>query len=89
MHAYVIENYKHLINIAYLVKYLKAPLPRLMKQIPTVRRLKESWYTDTDIPEKYLSTDKKIILYNLKEILGPYWKMFVERKSTFDQNISK
>ena len=34
VHAYVLANYKHPSNIAYLVKLFKGTLPRMMSTLP-------------------------------------------------------
>ena len=41
IHTYVLANYKQPININYLVKEFKGPLPRLTNQIPTIYKLKK------------------------------------------------
>ena len=40
-HTYVLAKYKHSSDIAYLVKKLKGPLPRLLNQMPTIYNLKK------------------------------------------------
>ena len=41
LHEYVIANYKHSRNITYLVKELKVPIPCMMNQMPTIKKLKK------------------------------------------------
>ena len=43
VHAYLLANYKHPSDISYLVKKFNCPLLCLMKQMPTIDKLKMSW----------------------------------------------
>ena len=84
VHAYVLANYKHPININYLVKLLKGNLPRLMKHITATNKLKKEWGIYTKISGTEITEDENRIVKNLQELLGLEHKMFVERKSTLD-----
>ena len=55
---------------------LKGPLPRLMKQIPTIDKLKKEWGVYPHSKGTELTEDKKIIFYNLQELLGTEPKRF-------------
>ena len=56
-----------------------APYPQVEKE----------WGIDTQISGIELTEDKKSVVDNLREILGPERFVFVKRKFTLDQDISK
>ena len=41
IHYYIVATYKHSRDIAYLMTTLQKPVPRLMKQMPTIYKLKK------------------------------------------------
>ena len=58
-----------------------------MKDTPTLGNLKVDWGINPS--QNNLSADETDIIDNLKELLGPERKTFVDRKSTLTQNLSK
>ena len=46
LYNYILVNYRQPIDNTYVVNDLKSPLPRLMKDIPTLGNLKEVWVID-------------------------------------------
>ena len=47
MHDHIVATYKHLSDIEYLMTTLQNPLTRLMKQMPTISKLKTEWGIDS------------------------------------------
>ena len=47
MYDHIVATYKHLSDIAYLMTTLQKPVPRLMKQMPTISNLKTEWGIDS------------------------------------------
>ena len=66
---------------------LQNPGPRLMKQMPTISKLKKEWGIDSSLTS-YCQEQQEII-NKLQELLGPERTAFVDRKSVLKQNISK
>ena len=89
VHLYILANCKHLSDIAYLVKELKGPLPPLMKNITNINSLKKQWGIDPKRSGTELAEDENTIVDNLQELLDLERKLFFERKSTLEHNISK
>lgn len=87
VYEYVLANYKYPSDIAYLVKELKSPMKKLMKDMPSLNKLKETWGLDPNAIT--YSTDEQAIIDDLKELLGPERKTFVDRKSILTQNMAK
>ena len=87
LYEYVLANYKHPSDIAYLVKELKDPVKRLMSEIHTVAKLESEWGLAED--ESKYSIDDQQTLADLQELLAPERKAFVDRKSVLTQNFSK
>ena len=87
LHEHVLANYKFPSDIAYLVKEMSNPVHNLMKSIPTLSKLKKEWDMEGD--ESLLAEEEKSTIEDLKELLSPEQKAFVDRKSTLTQNLSK
>ena len=87
MHDRIVATYKHLRDIAYLMTTLQNPVPRLMKQMPTISKLKTEWDIDSSLTS--YSQEQQEIIDELQELLGPERKAFVDRKSVLKQNIYK
>ena len=87
LYVHVLANYKFPSDIAYLVKDLKDPISRLKKLIPSMRKLRNEWgihNADEDITD-----EEKVLLADLKELLAPERKAFIDRKSILIQKFSK
>ena len=52
-----------------------------------MRKLKKEWGMEGD--ESLLTEEEKSTIEDLKELLSPEQKAFVDRKSTLTQNLSK
>ena len=68
-HNYVIANHKNPSDIAYLVKELMGPLPGLIKQMPTINKLKKEWGIDPKSSGMSLLNTKRALLINYRN----YW----------------
>ena len=69
VHEYVLANYKHPSDITDIVKELEGPLPQLMKQNITLRKLKDACGIDLAILEMDLTEDNNNTVDNLEELL--------------------
>ena len=58
-----------------------------MRHTTTIGKLKKERDIDPQSAGLDITEDKKIIIDNLQDLLGPERKMFVERKYTLYQNI--
>ena len=87
MHDHIVETYEHSRDITYLMMTLQNPVSRLMKQMPTISKLKTEWGIYSSLT-RYTQEQQEII-NELQELLGPERKPFVDRKSVLKQNISK
>ena len=87
MHDHIVPTYRHSSNIAYLMTTLQNPVPRLMKQMPTISKLKTEWGIDSTLTS--YSQEQQEIINKLQELLGPERKDFFDRKSVQKQNTSK
>ena len=55
----------------------------------TIYKFKKEWGINPQSSGTDLTKDEKSIADNLQELMGTEHKLFVERKSTLDHNISK
>ena len=77
---YVLSKFDHSGDIAYLIQELDNPMPKLMKQMPTIKSLKQDYGIDPSKEESTLSAEDKEIVSVLKELLTTERKAFVARK---------
>ena len=70
-----------------MVKDLKDPISRLKKSIPSMRKLRNKWVIND--ADENLTDKEKLLLSDLKELLAPERKAFIDRKSILTQNYSK
>ena len=86
---HVLSKFDHSGDIAYLIQELKDPMPRLMKQMPTIKSLKKDYGIDPDADEGTLSKEEQDAIVDLKELLSTERKSFVSRKATLQSNFPK
>ena len=71
----------------YLVKELQNPVKNLMMNMPTLTKFKKEWGLESE--QSAYRIEEKKTLENLKELLAPERRAFVDRKSGLTQNLSK
>ena len=86
---HVLSTFSNPGDVVTLVKDLQKPMPRLMKQMPSLAKLKEDYGLDPAADESTLSAEDKSIIKELESLLESERKAFVTRKATLTANMPK
>ena len=86
---HVLTTFDHSGDIAYLVQELAELMPRLMKQMPTIKSLKKDYGIDPSVDDTKLSAEDQETVKELKDLLATERKAFVGRKSVLQSNHAK
>ena len=89
IHDYVISNLDYATDIAPLIKDFVNPMPILMRNIPTKKKLKIQAGIDPNIDDDKLSNDEKELVEGISEIVTSELKLFSTRRNILFQNITK
>mmetsp|Transcript_18801 Transcript_18801/g.21383 ORF Transcript_18801/g.21383 Transcript_18801/m.21383 type:complete len:567 (+) Transcript_18801:256-1956(+) len=86
---HVLSTFDNPGDIEYLPRELQNPMPRLMKDMPTLKKLKVDTGIDPSITDDELTADDQLLVEELKSLLVSERKGFVTRKATLQSNLPK
>lgn len=86
---YILSNFQNPGDIVPLARDLSNPMPRLMRNMPTLPKLMRDYGMDPSVSDADRSADDQAIVNELKTLLDTERKSFVTRKAALESNLPK